>query len=166
MARLDAPGGMLLIALATASKQLRVVRAAIQWGLPQSDKQVPPGSVPLSPSMQARPAAVTSWFQNDSGDGLLDMSMTQLSHLEILASATSGPSQPWVPPLVLSIRSYLPTSSSSYYQELQSVIDRWEVLTEPAPACHPAFEQLSSKGAQNSNTQVRIPALGAGPIHS
>ncbi|AEO65863.1 uncharacterized protein THITE_2143523 [Thermothielavioides terrestris NRRL 8126] len=135
----------LLLALATASRQLRVVRVSLQWGLPQVDKQVPPGSVPLRPSLREGHVAVTTWVQHGPSESPLDASMTQLSHIEILPSASEAQSQPLAPPVVLTVRSYVPQDSSAYHQESQSIIDRWEVLSDQPQSLHPAFEQLSSK---------------------
>jgi len=153
----DPPSGMLYIALATASKQLRVVRAAISWGLPQSEQPVPPGSMPLNPSLHAKPVAVTSWYQPGSSESSLDAAMTLLSHIEMLPSALTTPPDPvWSPPVVLTVRSYIPTANSSYDQEAQSIIDRWEIVAEQSPALHQAFEQLGSRSAQAPPPQVRL----------
>ncbi len=149
----------LLIALATASKQLRVVRVGIQWGLPQVDKQVPPGSVPLRPSLRESHVAVTNWVQYGPGVSAIDVSMAQLSHVEILPSAPAGHSQPMsmVPPLVVTVRSYVPQDPSSYHQESQSIIDRWEVVSDQTQSLHPAFVQLGSKNGNAPATPVYMP---------
>lgn len=153
------PSGMLYVALATAAKQLRIMRVAIHWGGQQADKQVPPGSTPLNPTLQTRPVAVTSWLQHDASESLLDTTMPQLSHLEILPSAAEAPNTPWSPPLVLTVRSHIPISTSSFNQELQSIIDRWEILNEQSQTPHPAFEQLGSRSGHNSNTQAFYPVI-------
>ncbi|KAK3330204.1 mediator complex subunit 16-domain-containing protein [Apodospora peruviana] len=150
----------LLIALATASKQLRVVRATLQWGLPQqADKQAPPGSMPLSPSMKEKHVAVTSWLQHGPNEPALDTSMAQLSHIEMLPPAfvrLPNNTQHVHPPLVLTVRSYLPPDSSPYSQDPQSVIDRWEILSDHPQTVHPAFEQL---GAKNGSVSVAPPTM-------
>ncbi|KAL2020886.1 hypothetical protein VTK56DRAFT_7877 [Thermocarpiscus australiensis] len=135
----------LLVALATASKQLRVERVSIQWGLPQVDKQVPPGSMPMRPSLRESHVAATSWFQLVPSESLLDSCMAQLSHVEMLPPLFEGPSQVVAPPVVLTVRSYMPSDSSTYHQECQSIIDRWEVLSDQPQSLHPAFGQLGSK---------------------
>ncbi len=147
----------LLIALATSSKQLRVVRVVIQWGLPQVDKQVPPGSVPLRPSLRESHVAVTNWIQHGPGESPLDGSMTQLSHIEILPSAPVGPSQPMGPPVVLTVRSYVPQDASSYHQDSQSIIDRWEVVSDQTQSLHQAFQQLGAKNGAAPTAPVRVP---------
>ncbi|KAK0656360.1 RNA polymerase II mediator complex subunit Sin4 [Cercophora newfieldiana] len=144
----------LLIALATSSRQLRVVQVAVQWGTPQpADKQAqaPPGSMHLSPSLKERNVAVTSWFQHGPGESIVDMSMTQLSHVEMLPSVGDHTSEAQAPPVVLTVRSHIPQDGSLYNQECQSIIDRWEVLSDRPQALHGAFDQLGSK---NSSSQI------------
>ncbi|KAK3901481.1 hypothetical protein C8A05DRAFT_16342 [Staphylotrichum tortipilum] len=155
----------LLIALATASKQLRIVRVAIQWGIPQVDKQVPAGSVPLRPSLRETHVALGSWLQPGPGGLALDASMALLSHIEILPSAQILPSappghpQPMAPAVVLTVRSYTPQDASSYNQESQSIIDRWEVLTDQPLSLHPAFQQLGVKSNAQPTTVTRLRKL-------
>ncbi|KAL2132628.1 hypothetical protein VTI74DRAFT_3567 [Chaetomium olivicolor] len=140
----------LLLALVTASKQLRVVRATVSWGLPQVDKQVPVGTVQLRPSMKETHVAVTSWAPHGPGEPALDAGAAQLSHLEILPSASETPSQPPAPPVVLAVRSYVPQDASAYHQGSQSIIDRWEVVNDQVQPLSPAFEQLGSKNGAAS----------------
>ncbi|KAK0703773.1 RNA polymerase II mediator complex subunit Sin4 [Lasiosphaeria miniovina] len=141
----------LLISLATASKQLRVIRASIQWGLPQpSDRQAPPGSIHLNPAIKESHVAVTSWLQYGPSESSLDMSMAQLSHIQTLPPLVESINPPLLtPPVVLTVRSYLPRDTS-YNQESQSIIDRWEVLSDQPQTLHPAFAQLGSKNAAAS----------------
>lgn len=136
----------LLIALATASKQLRVVRVAIHWGLPPADpKSLPPGSFTLRPSLKEIHVAVTSWLQHGPGQSALDTSTAQLSHIEVLPSTVEPGTQTSTPPVILTVRSHVPLEGSTYHQEAQSIIDRWEVLGDQQQPLHPAFEQLGSK---------------------
>ncbi|KAJ9134015.1 Mediator of RNA polymerase II transcription subunit 16 [Pleurostoma richardsiae] len=156
----------LMMAFATASKQLRVVRANIHWGTPQTDKQVPPGSNPLSPSLKEKHVAVTSWFQHDTSESHLDVSMAQLSHLEVIPSILENSGQPIALPVVLAVRSYVPGLSSPFNHESQSIIDRWEVLDEQPQALHPAFEQLGSRTGSGSAPAVsRLRRLESVVIH-
>ena len=145
---------MLYVALVTASKQLRIMRVLIQWGSSQQDKQIAPGGNPLNPTMLAKAVAVTNWFQQDAGESVLDPSMAKLSHLEMLPSARQTPQSAWTPPLVLTVRSHIPASGASFSQELQSIVDRWEIVTEQQQPLHSAFEQLGSRGGQHANAQV------------
>ncbi|KAL2158527.1 hypothetical protein VTH06DRAFT_4294 [Thermothelomyces fergusii] len=54
------------------------------------------------------------------------------------------------PPVVLTVRSYVPEDTSSFQQESQTIIDRWEILLDQPQALHPAFEQLASKNGTAS----------------
>ncbi|KAK5652559.1 hypothetical protein OQA88_10320 [Cercophora sp. LCS_1] len=149
----------LLISLATASRQLRVVRVAIQWGAPQqADKQAPPTMMQLSPSLRDKSIAVTSWLQHGPSESALDACMAQLSHVEMLPSflentAPETPSE--TPPVVLTVRSHVPQDGSIYNQEYQSIIDRWEVVNDQSQSLHAAFEQLGSKNGHGT----QLPAM-------
>jgi len=144
----NTPADTLLIALATASKQLRIVRVQIQWGGQASnDRQAPP----LSPVMKDKHLAVTTWLQGGPDEYPLDSTIDQLSHLEILSSiiVEAGNPATFAPPLVLAVRSHVPTDASAYNQECQSIIDRWEVVNDQPQASHAAFEQLGSKNGSS-----------------
>lgn len=136
----------LYIALATASKQLRLVRVSINWGLPPADQKLPPGGHPLSPTMHAKYLVTSSWMPTGPSITPTDSSMTQLSHVEILPSQveTMGQGQRWAPIKVLVVRSYVPTPNSPY-QEPQSIIDTWELTEQSKPTLHPAFEQMGTR---------------------
>lgn len=114
--------------------------------------------MPLRPSLRESHVAVTSWFQHGPGESGLDMSMSQLSHVEILPSASEGPPQVLAPPVVLTVRSYVPHDSSLYQQEqeCQTIIDRWEVVSDEPQSLHPAFEQLGSRSGAGSAPPVCI----------
>ena len=157
---------MLYVALATASKQLAVMKVLIQWSPSQADKQVPPGSNPLNPTMVAKPVAITSWLQQDTSESVLDPVMAELSHLEMLPSARQTPQSLWSPPLVLAVRSHVPISGASFNQELHSIMDRWEVLTKPQQPLHQAFEQLGSRGGQPPAAQVSSASLVDSDLHT
>ncbi|ROT36946.1 mediator of RNA polymerase II transcription subunit 16 [Sodiomyces alkalinus F11] len=143
-ASLHSDRNQIFIALATASRQLRLLRVTISWGIPQSDGKVPPGAQPLNPTMHAKHLAVSTWMPGLSGVTPCDPFMTQLSHIELLPSQMDSPGQPWAPINVLVVRTYLPALNAPY-QETQTIIDRWELTHEPPPALHPAFEQMSSR---------------------
>lgn len=150
----DSPPDLLFIVLATASKQLKVLKVAIQWSAPQpGDKQAPPGSVTLSPSLMEKHVAISTWYQPFPSATSLDPPMTQLSLIEMLPSCHQGQSLPEAPLLVLTVRSFLPPFGSLYNQGYQSTIDRWELVTDPQ-ALHPAFAQLSQKTGQTSQLPV------------
>ncbi|KIH87170.1 mediator of RNA polymerase II transcription subunit 16, fungi type [Sporothrix brasiliensis 5110] len=142
---------MLLIAMVTASRQLKVVRAAIGWNQSQQDKQAPLQSQQLNPMLQHKPTAVTTWLQHSGGESQLDISSDLVSHVEMLPSALPTGANQWSQPLVIVVREYLPTqSTASYHPEPQSIVDRWELVTESPPQpLHPAFEQLGFKPTQS-----------------
>ncbi|KAM7194311.1 RNA polymerase II mediator complex subunit Sin4 [Rhypophila sp. PSN 637] len=145
----------LLIALATASKKLRIVRAEVHWGLPQqADKQAPAG-MPLNPTIKDQHVTATTWLPQDPDELSLDTSMAQLSHIEMLPTFIemrlpdqfTPQKQPQaterLEPLLITVRSYIPPGPS-YNQECQSIIDRWELL-EQTQTVHEAFEQLGPR---------------------
>jgi mediator of RNA polymerase II transcription subunit 16 len=138
----------LLIAFATTSKQLRVVRAVIDWGTPKPiPEKVNPASLTLNPTVKTRHTAVTSWLHDIPGETMnasnLEPSMVQLSHLEFLPPV-GDPTGRMTPPTIVAVRSHLPMPMSTYNQNVHTTIDRWEVRERPQ-AIHPAFEQLSSR---------------------
>lgn len=144
------PYGLLMIAFATASKQLRVVRALIDWNIQKGEK-VPNGTFLLNPTLKTRHIAMTSWapeYSSDSmNDSQLDLSMVELSYLEFLPPAEDVNAK-MVPPTILAVKSYLPTFRSQYYQDVETTFERWEVQEKPL-SVNPAFEQLG--GSQDKN---------------
>ncbi|KAK1776186.1 mediator complex subunit 16-domain-containing protein [Copromyces sp. CBS 386.78] len=153
----------LLIALATASKQLRIVRAMISWGNDKpSEKQAHSQNATLTPSMLEHHVAVAPWLQHDSNDPVLDESMSQLSLIEFLPSIPKDKNlQAHYNPVVLTVRSHLPVEGASLYeQEPTSVIDRWEVVSEQPQTLHPAFAQLNTgNSTTNPNPMTRLRKL-------
>ncbi|KAL2756219.1 hypothetical protein ACRALDRAFT_1042669 [Sodiomyces alcalophilus JCM 7366] len=143
-ASLHSDRNQIFIALSTSSKQLRLLRVTISWGIPQPDGKVPPGAQPLNPTMHAKHLAISTWMPGLSGVTPSDPYMTELSHIELLPSQLDNPGQPWAPINILIARTYLPTLNSPY-QETQTIIDRWELSHEPPPPLHPAFEQMGSR---------------------
>lgn len=148
----------LLIALATASKQLRIVRAMISWGNDKpAEKQVHPQNATITATILEQHVAVIPWLQHDLNDPVLDESMSQLSHIEFLPSIPKDKSlQTYHNPVVLTVRSHLPAEGASLYeQEPTSIVDRWEVVSEQPQALHPAFAQLNA-GNSTTNPNVRL----------
>ncbi|OHF01042.1 RNA polymerase II Mediator complex subunit Sin4 [Colletotrichum orchidophilum] len=146
----------LWVALATTNKQLRVVRVGIHWGLPQSqsDNKPPPGSQALNPTLQEKHVATSSWLPSGPSTTPVDSAATQLTHLEILPSTIGPDGQGWVPLVILTVRTYVPTPNTPY-QETQSIIDKWEVINDQPQSLHPAFEQLGSR--RNSTGSAPAP---------
>lgn len=140
--------GTLLIAFATTSKQLRIVRALVDWGLgKQMGDRPPPIPQQLNPNLKTRHAVATSWLHDVSRDTLnasnMESSMMQLSHLEFLPAAIDLTGR-MTPPTIVTARSHLPPSMAHYNQDVHTVVDRWE-LRDKMQSVHPAFEQLSSR---------------------
>ncbi|KAF4633171.1 hypothetical protein G7Y89_g4945 [Cudoniella acicularis] len=137
----------LLIAFATSSKQLRTVRALVDWGQQKTNEKGQTAPQQLNPTIKTRHLAVTSWLPDSAGDSLstsnLESSMVQLSHLEFLHSSvdTSGRV---TPATIVATRSHLPVSTTHYNQDVHTTIDRWEVREKPQ-VVHTAFEHLSSR---------------------
>lgn len=138
--------GTLLIAFATTTKELRTVRALVEWNQPKMDK-VPPAQLPLSPTIKTKHLAVTSWVHDVPGDPMnapqMESSMVQLSHLEFLAPCGDSNGK-MIPATIMVIRSHLPPSTSHFNQDVYTTTDRWEVREKPQNV-HSAFEQLSSR---------------------
>lgn len=132
--------------MATSSKQLETVRIHINWGLPATEKQVPPGSMPLNPSFKEKRLAITRWFQFDPNDPQVDAMTAQISHLEVMQPTVDSSGQSFTHPIILAVRSQIPAAGSGFAQEPQSIVNCWELVTDQQPATHPSFQQLPSKG--------------------
>lgn len=147
----------LMIAMVTKSKQLRVVQVGINWGIPKNDgaQNVPPGSHQLNPTLTKRHVAVTSWFQPGSTGSHLDAATPKITHVEMLPTILNGTTKEWSSPGILTVRSFVPEPNSPYTQEVQSIIDRWELLTDEPQTIHPAFEQLGAR----RNTVGTVPPV-------
>lgn len=147
------------IALATASQQLRLVRVSINWGLPPADQKMPPGGQPLNPTMHAKYLAISSWMPCGPSTSPTDVAMTQLSHIELLPSVIDTGGNQLAPIKVVIVRSYLPTANSPY-SEHQSIIDMWDLVYEPVPALHPAFEQIGGRRNSTAGTPDKVSMAG------
>lgn len=133
----------LLLALATTSKQLRLVKVDINWGGGnQADKGAMTQNKALNPTLIEKHLATTSWLQGGPNDAGHDAFMTELSHLEVLPSLLDNTGKNTVPPMVIAIRSRTPNDGS--FQMAQSIIDRWEAI-EQRQGLHSAFEQLGNR---------------------
>ncbi|KAH7171053.1 mediator complex, subunit Med16 [Dactylonectria macrodidyma] len=133
----------LILALATTSTELSVVKIDVSWGVPnQSDKNNPPQAKFLNPSLVERHLSATSWLQLEGNDGSNDANMSELSHLEVLPSLMDHTGKNTAPPMVVAIRSRAPSDGS--YQMAQSILDRWEAI-EHRQNLHNGFEQLGNR---------------------
>ena len=134
--------GTLLIALATASKQLRIVRVHVNFS-PSPEKQHP---TQIVLNLEEKHVAATNWFEPGTSESPLHAAMDQLSRLEIVPSTCEDLQKgKWDPPVVYAVRSHVPSPDPSYSQEWHTTVDRWEVLADQAQTLHPAFSQLASK---------------------
>lgn len=145
--------GKLLVALATVAKHLKLIIADINWGAPQppQDKQIPPGSLPLKPSLKIDRVHTTSLLQQGSVESHLDASMEQMSHLEVLPPVLDLRTKSMIPAMILTVRLHLPSAQSHYNLESQSIVDRWDVALEQSQQLHPAFEQRGSRAGTASS---------------
>lgn len=142
----------MILVLATAARQLKILHAEINWGTSQpADKQIPPGSLPLKPSLKAEHVTGTSWLQQGLVESHLDASMDQISCLEIFPPVMDVKTKSSLPATILTIRSHVPNAQSPYNAEFQSIIDRWDILTDQPQHLHPAFEQRASKAGSTSS---------------
>ncbi|KPM43886.1 hypothetical protein AK830_g2704 [Neonectria ditissima] len=147
----------LILALATTSKQLSLVKIEIQWGAAaQSDKSSAQQAKVLSPSLVEKHLATTNWLQGGTSDISHNEYMAELSHLEVLPSLIDNTGKNIAPPMIVAIRSRAPSEGS--YQMAQSILDRWEAV-EQRQNLHPAFEQLGRRNSVSSEvpngTQLR-----------
>ncbi|KAK9777004.1 putative Mediator of RNA polymerase II transcription subunit 16 [Seiridium cardinale] len=147
------------VVLATSSKQLQLVQISLAWGLTAQENMKGPiaATQPLNPSLRGKQVAVSSWLPGNATDSPLDPLMTQISCLEFLPAAYDPANKAWLWPVILTVRSFVPTPDTPYNQEAQSIIDRWEVTTDQPQALHPAFENLGSR--RNSVGGAPSPAL-------
>ena len=152
----------MFVVVTTASKQVRVVQGVINWNIPKQENQgMPNASFQFGPpTLLQRHVALTSWLQAAVDNSHLEASMTKVSHLEWLPGIAVLATKSYSNPVVLTVRSFIPEPNSPYNQELQSIIDRWELLMEQKESLHPAFEQLGSRRNSTGTPQpVRINPL-------
>ncbi|KAK5990781.1 Mediator of RNA polymerase II transcription subunit 16-like protein [Cladobotryum mycophilum] len=144
----------LLVAVATSSRQLRLVKIEIQWGGPgsQPDKNPLPQNARLSPSLVEKHLAATTWLQTVPGDSNTDTTMAELSHLHVLPSLMDNTGKNTVPPMILTVRSRALNAGS--YQMPQTILDRWEAVGEQRQNLHPAFEQLGTRRNSDPSEQT------------
>lgn len=147
----------MFVAVATASKQVRIVQVVVNWMVPKQEnpqQAMPAGGFQFGPpQLLQRHVAFTNWFQVGINNSHLESSMNKISHLEWLPGVPVMATKSFSNPVALIVRSFVPPPNSPYHQEVQSVIDRWELFMEQKETLHPAFEQLGSRRNSSSNTQ-------------
>lgn len=151
----------LFVAMATSSKQLQVVQVVVNWGVPPQDnmKGINPATQTLNPMMRGRHMVISSWLPGGTSDSLLDASMTKITHIELLPAALDQPNKGWFPPVVLTVRSFVPTPDTPYNQEMQSIIDRWEILFDQPQTVHSAFENRRNSVGSAPQVKPSPPSL-------
>lgn len=134
----------LLVAYATASRQLKLVKVEIQWGGSgaQAEKSSLPQNTRLSPSLIDKHLATTSWLQSQPTDADHDASMAELSQLHVLPSTLDSTGKNTAPPVIVAVRSRAPNDGS--YQTAETILDRWEAV-EQRQNLPPAFAQLGTR---------------------
>jgi len=143
----DMKRAVLFVALMTQSKQLRVVHVKILWDGSKSESQQAqqqPPNRPLNPSLSVKHVAVSTWLNGEQGS-LLDSAMPKVSLLEFLPTSPNQATKKMAAPVIIAVRSFVPTLSSPYNQEMQSSIDVWELQADSQQNVHPAFEKLGAR---------------------
>ncbi|CAH0049842.1 unnamed protein product [Clonostachys solani] len=127
----------LILALVTASRQLKFVKVEIHWGS-QPGKSAGPQNTRYNATLVEKHCATTGW----SLDSLEDASMPEISHLLALPSILDNSGKNMVPPVIVSVRSRPPGAGP--FPPAQSIIDRWEAV-EQRHGLHPSIEQLGNR---------------------
>jgi mediator of RNA polymerase II transcription subunit 16 len=134
----------LLVAVATASKQLCLVKVDVQWGHnTHPDAGGPSQNNPLNPSFTETHLATANWLQSGANDANAELlSMAELSQLHVLPTLMGNAGKNMVPPMIIAVRTRTPSQGS--FEVAQTVIERWEA-TEEKQELHPAFELLGTR---------------------
>ncbi|KAI2621233.1 RNA polymerase II mediator complex subunit Sin4 [Hypoxylon sp. NC1633] len=137
----------LMIGMVTKTKQLRIVQVGINWGTPKADgaQNMPSGGHTLSPTLTKRHVGVTSWLQPDPGYSRPDPALSKITHIEMLPAIFNTATKEWSQVMALTVRSLAPESNSPYAQDVQSVIERWELFSDQHQTLHATFEQLGAR---------------------
>ncbi|KAH7026556.1 RNA polymerase II mediator complex subunit Sin4 [Microdochium trichocladiopsis] len=137
---------VLFVSLMTQSKQLRVVQVKILWDGQRSEGQQTQQQPnrPLNPSLSVKHLAVTTWLSGEQ-DSHLGSAMPKVSLLEFLPTSPNQATKKMAAPVIVAVRSFVPTLSSPYNQEIQSSIDVWELQPDSQQTVHPAFEKLGTR---------------------
>lgn len=143
----------LVLVLATAAKQLKLIKVEIQWSA-QPGKTGGAQNARFSVVLTEKHLATTSWCVDSE-----DASGSHLSHLLALPSMLDNTGKNMVPPLVITVRSRAQSSGS--FSAHQTVIDRWEAV-EVRHHLHPAIEQLGNR--RNSTASESTPGVFLRPL--
>lgn len=135
------------VALATSSKQLQLVQLGLAWGMTAQEGTKGPAAAAqiLNPTLRGKHVAISSWLPGNDVESPLDSLMTQISCLEFIPAAYDPANKAWLWPVIVIVRSFVPTPDTPYNQESQSIVDRWEVTSDQPQTLHPAFENLGAR---------------------
>ncbi|KJZ78400.1 hypothetical protein HIM_02438 [Hirsutella minnesotensis 3608] len=134
----------LLMAIATSSLSLKLLKLEIQWAGPGSstDKASMPQNARLNPALVETHLAATSWLQSGPSEAAHDASAAELSHIHVLPPFMYNMGKEATTAMILTIRSQ--PAADGAYQSAQSILDRWEAVEEQR-TLNPAFEQLGNR---------------------
>lgn len=134
----------LIAAVATSSRQLKILKVEIQWGGPgsSSEKNTMPQNARLNPALVETHVASASWLYAGPNETNHDASMSELSFLHVLPAVLDNSGSSTVPPLIMTVRSR--NAGDGSFQSAQSILDRWEGV-ESKQGLDSAFEQLGNR---------------------
>ncbi|RCI15524.1 hypothetical protein L249_3518 [Ophiocordyceps polyrhachis-furcata BCC 54312] len=140
----DSIAESLLVALATSSFALKLLRLDLRWVAPgpMSDKTLQSQNTRLSLKLDETHLAYANWLHSGPNEPNHDPSVAALSYLHLLPSMLDNTGKSTVPPVIVTIRSRAAEEGS--FETAQSILDRWEAVEErqTVPA---AFEQLGNR---------------------
>lgn len=142
----DTKAKCMWVAFATSSKQLHLAQCQLNWGLSQETmKGAMAAGQQLNPAFAGKHVAITSWLSGNTAEPTSDSLANQISLFEFVPGTFDQTSKTWLWPVIIVVRSFVPTPDTPYNQEAQSIIDRWEVTSDQPQNLHPAFENLGSR---------------------
>ncbi|KHN99933.1 Mediator of RNA polymerase II transcription subunit 16 [Metarhizium album ARSEF 1941] len=148
----------LLAAIATSSRQLKLLKIEVQWAGPgsSSEKNTMPPNARLNPALVETHVASTSWLCPGPSETNYDASIAELSFLHLLPAIMDSTGSSTAPPLIVTVRSRYVGDGS--FQSIQSVLDRWEAF-ESKQGLDPAFEQLGNRRNSVSSDLANVTRL-------
>ncbi|OAA73694.1 RNA polymerase II Mediator complex subunit Sin4 [Cordyceps fumosorosea ARSEF 2679] len=139
-------GEFLIIALATATKKLKVIKLEIQWAGPGAvqEKTQLSQTARLNPSLVEDHLATVDWLQMVD-----EPSLPEFTALQALPSIIDNAGNAGAP-LFIGVRAR--STGVGGFEMSQTIIDRWE-CAEHKPSILTAFEQIGSRRNSVSNAQ-------------
>lgn len=148
--------GAAVLAAYTHSRQLRIYRVVVNWGIPPQPQQQgqmpkPVQSLPGPPVLNvSRIKIVDSAFPADTQ---YDSSRVLLTHLEVLGPMPISGVVPPTAPTVICV-----FSGRTAERQPFTVVSRWD-LKDSTTQLHPSFDQLGVRRASVSSAPVLEPDL-------